>query len=89
MKSVWKFPVAITDEQTIQLPRGSEPLTVQLQGGEPFLWARVDPSAEMAAFAVRLTGTGHPLEDDVGKYAGTFQMHGGDLVFHVFLRPVA
>jgi hypothetical protein len=29
-------------------------------------------------------GTGHDMPDDPGQYVGTFQMHGGALVFHLF-----
>lgn len=88
MKSVWKVPLVIDDAQTVTLPVGAELLTVQVQRGEPCLWARVDPRGTLGDITIRLAGTGHPIDDDVGDYVGTFQMHDGDLVFHVFGRPL-
>lgn len=87
MKTVWKTVLELgPDEQTIYLPTGSELLTVQNQGRDLCLWARVDPEAANSAFKIRIAGTGHPIADDVGDYISTFQHAGGALVFHVFGR---
>jgi len=45
MNSIWKYPLQVTDAQTIDVPEGSEALSVQVQNGTPCLWARVDPAA--------------------------------------------
>ncbi len=42
MISIWKFNLQTIDKQEIQMPVGAELLTVQIQNGEPCLWARVD-----------------------------------------------
>ena len=36
----------------------------------------------------RVAGTGHDLGSNVGRHIGSFQMHGGALVFHVFADGV-
>lgn len=81
--TIWKFSLPVTDDAVVPMPEGAHVLTVATQDAQPFLWAIVNPSAptEMRRFAVR--GTGHGV-GEVGEYIGTFQMLGGDLVFHVF-----
>lgn len=84
---IFKFPLEITDKQNIQIPKGSEILTVQTQDGMPCLWALVDQKRETEPRNIEIYGTGHPVLSDLGtsrKYIATFQMRGGSLVFHVF-----
>ena len=82
MKTIWKW--TLQRETTIDMPLGAKLLTVQEQHGEPQLWALVDPDAKTYQRTFRVYGTGHGLPDDPGEYVGTFQMHCGTLVFHVF-----
>ena len=82
MKTIWKW--TLQPETTIDMPHGAKLLAVQEQRGEPQLWALVDPSAKKYPRTFRVHGTGHDLTDEPGQYVGTFQMHGGALVFHVF-----
>lgn len=84
MKSIWKFPLQITDEQTLEIPKYSEMLAVQVQNGVPCLWARVDPTASKETRKIITHGTGHQVPPATGQYIGTYQVAGGDLVFHVF-----
>lgn len=88
MRAIWKFPLVVTDEQTVNLPKGAQALAVQVQHGQPCLWALVDPDAPIAAVGIRMHGTGHTIPDDLEGYSyiGTFQMMGGALVFHTFRR---
>ena len=85
MKRIWKYTV-MTDEFTHQMPKGAEVLDVQVQSGVPHLWALVDDIAPMERRRFATVGTGHPLPDEIsdGKHVGTFQLHGGALVFHLF-----
>lgn len=69
---------------TIDMPHGAKILTVQMQHGEPQLWALVDPGAKTYPRTFHTYGTGYTLPDYPGKYVGTFQMAVGSLVFHVF-----
>lgn len=85
MKRIFKYPLQTRDEQTLQMPRDSSPLCVQMQGG-PCLWAVVDDAQPTEPRTVRMIGTGHPIPDaDTLVYVGTYQLHGGALVFHVFM----
>ena len=86
MKRVYKYPLEVNDEVSVNMPKGARVLSVQVQNGRPCLWAAVDPcetSQEERRF--RIAGTGHPIEDDVvDGFIGTIQMYDGRLVFHVF-----
>lgn len=84
-KVIWKFDLPMRDVVTVPMPRGASVLHVNAQHDNPMLWALCDPTAEMTEREFRFTGTGHPIEDrHIGTYIGTFQMRGGQLVFHVF-----
>lgn len=86
-QTIWKFELPVEDEPSVRMPLGAEVLTVQTQAGKPCLWALVDPAAPKHDRRFRIVGTGHPFDDaDAHRYIGTFQMHGGALVFHVFER---
>jgi hypothetical protein len=71
------------------MPEGAQVLCVQNQGPVhtplPFLWAKVNTEKKLVPKKILIRGTGHPLEGDA-HYIGTFQIDGGDLVFHVFER---
>ncbi len=85
-KTIWKYPIQTTDEQSILVPKGAKFLTVQTQREEPCLWAVVDPTAEKEEVMVRTHGTGHELPADAHlyDYIGTYQLGHGSLIFHVF-----
>jgi len=82
-KTIWKFPAPIKDSLTIQMPIWADVMSVQLQHGEPCLWARVDADMPTEPRRFCWRGTGHPAEV-LGRFIGTVQMHGGALVFHLF-----
>lgn len=81
---VYKYPLPIGDWVTVAMPEGAEPLCVQMQNGAPLMWARITVGNLPAPNHFRIAGTGHDLGSNVGKHIGSFQMHGGALVFHVF-----
>ena len=84
-KTIWKFEATIGG--VITLPVGAQMLDIQVQHGVPMIWALVDPDAAKADMHVSIYGTGHHLPDDPGRYIGTFQVQGGNLVFHAFAAP--
>ena len=88
-KVIWKYPVPVTDLFEVEMPIGAEVITVQMQGGAPYMWALVDSNRELETRFFRVAGTGNPLPDtmDLFGYLGTFQMLGGQLVWHLFERP--
>ena len=83
-KTIWKYPIPIADEFTLEMPESATVLTVQIQYREPQLWALVDPKAPkvMRSFCIR--GTGHEFNDEEGRYIGTYQQWDGRLVLHLF-----
>lgn len=83
-KKIFKYKIEVEDMPVLELPEGAEILTVQVQNGEPHLWALVDESRPTKRRYFELYGTGHPVPDAVRNYIGTFQMRGGNLVFHLF-----
>ena len=86
MMRVYKYPLEIQDVVRVVMPKGAKVLTVQVQHGRPCLWAAVDPSQmDLEERLFRIAGTGHAIVDEiVNDYIDTFQMLGGQLVFHVF-----
>lgn len=66
MKTVHRFPLQLSDEQTLMLPEGAEVLHAgRAPNGEISLWARVETEAPPKARRFLLRGTGHPLPDGV------------------------
>lgn len=87
MKRIFKYVFSITDDIVISMPKGAQILDVQMQHGNPCIWALVTQANPIVERVFRLAGTGHPIESsDVDKYTyiGTFQMRDGALVFHLF-----
>ena len=84
---IWKFELEVTDEQTIEMPLDAEILTVQVQHGVPCIWVAVVPTNLKVKRGIRIAGTGHTLLTTNG-YIGTFQMMGGNLMFHVIDQGV-
>lgn len=85
-KKIFKYPVHITDLQTIEMHKGAEILCFQVQetihGNFPTLWAIVDPDAPKETRSFRVIGTGNPIENDMREYIGTVQMP--PFVWHLF-----
>lgn len=87
MKSIWKYPLGVTDIQDVPMPIGAEVLSVQIQHGMPCIWAIVDTAGKTEHRVFKMYGTGHPLtinEKDNEVFIGTFQVNAGALVFHLF-----
>ena len=84
---IYKYPLIQTDGFEIEMPKGARILTVQVQDGEPYIWAIVNPDNDTEVRGFRLAGTGHQL-NTMGftdmVYIGTFQLYDGGLVFHLF-----
>ena len=81
--TIWKSDLAMKDAQTIEMPGGAEILSVGVQHGKPRIWARVQPGLPTERRTILVRGTGHPMNGG-GAFLGTFQLHGGTLIFHVF-----
>jgi hypothetical protein len=87
MRTIWKYELLTTDEQTVLMPMLAELLAVQVQNDKPCVWALVDPEQKQTRRGFRVYGTEQSLPNTTalaGKYVGTYQLEGGSLVFHVF-----
>ncbi len=85
-KTIWKYNLAVKDEQIIELPEKSTILTVQAQNDMICLWALVNPETDVKERrCIRVIGTGHAINDfDNLKYISTVQIFNGKLVFGIF-----
>lgn len=83
MSTIWKFPVK-PGAFSLRLPNRAEFLSVQPQQGVPMAWFRVSSGDGSGPRERHFHAypTGGTLED-TDRYLGTFQMHGGELVFHL------
>jgi hypothetical protein len=79
---IYKYEV---NNGPIQMPKGAEILTVQMQHGKPMLWALVDIDHSNESRAIVIIGTGHDFDFPDYKYIATFQ--DGAYVWHVFEIP--
>jgi len=86
MLRIFKYRIQINDYFELDLPRGAKILTVGVQQEVPYLWALINPEAELETRIFRFVGTGHQIEEGVEslKFINTFQMRNGALVFHIF-----
>ena len=85
MRTVHKYLVPVRDGFGLDLPLGATILDVQAQGELVCLWALVETDNDMERRSFILRGTGHPIQDGMELvHAGTFQIGGGALVFHLF-----
>lgn len=82
MKTIYKYQLKTTEQQTITTPVGSEILSLQIQNDNPCLWVKVDTNNEVGDRTFATFGTGYPLPDNPMEFVGTYQT--GEFVFHVF-----
>lgn len=88
-KTIWKFPLVLSNTQEIPMPSEARILTVQEQDGIPCIWAMVNPSNTLEIRIIEMFATGQSIREDMGvdrQYIGTVQLYNGQLVFHLFER---
>ena len=80
---IWKYELALGPDSVfdVKMPKGAQVLCVQNQGGDIFLWAKVDPEGERERRKFAIYGTGNPVPAN-GTYIGTVQQ--GPFEWHVF-----
>ena len=84
MKTIHKFQIDVVGAQTVFMPDGAEILAVQVQRNRPCIWALVDPAAPIIEYTIFTHGTGHTVNENAGRYIGTYQLDGGAFIAHVF-----
>jgi len=85
-KVIYKYPLAITDRQTIKIPAGASILSVGNQRGTLCMWAAADPSNPLKDLEVEIHGTGNPIEGVPmeKQFIGTVITE--PFVWHVFIN---
>lgn len=85
MQTIWKFPLELTDNPTVKMPRGARVLSAGVQDDRLMLWAFIpDTKAKTEERGFYICGTGGFVPDAIGDhpFIGTVQM--GAFVWHVF-----
>jgi hypothetical protein len=85
MKTIHKFPLKLTDIQTVSMPHDAYILHVAFQRGQLCLWAIVDTDHKHEDRRIEVAGTGNPMPELfplVRKHLGTVQ--GDGFVWHIF-----
>ncbi len=83
MSAIWKYEIKV-EPFVVEMPEGARILSVQSQYDRPQFWALVNPDAPKVKRYFAIVGTGQEFDATHGVYCGTFQTHGGSLVFHLF-----
>ncbi len=84
MRLVYKYDIK-TGITTLKLPKNRVVLDVQLQHGKPRVWVLLyaeDTDMENCNFLC--IGTGQQTNEKLDRHIGTFQIYGGDEIYHVF-----
>ncbi len=85
MRTIHKYLLLPGDQTVVQTYEGAKVLCVQTQHGDPHIWLEVDRTQPLTRRTFHVFGTGHQIPDHFqGAYVGTFQLNGGQLVFHVY-----
>lgn len=85
MKRIYKYHLPFGDVTTIQMPKDAQILSVGNQNEGVFVWALVDPKAELTDYQFRMAGTGHPILPGFDyNFIGTVAVMKMQLIFHIF-----
>ena len=85
MKTIYKYPIRITDDQEVEMLTGATPCHVGLDPqGQPCVWAAVDNTAPPEPVGVIVVGTGNPVPDVPCRYLGSFLQ--GPFVWYVLIK---
>lgn len=81
-KKIFKYPLALIGQQTVEMPTTAVLLSVQLQGLDICLWALVQPDLPKSKRVIMIYGTGEAINANDHIFIGTVQI--GLYVWHVF-----
>ncbi len=85
MYTIYKYELETTGIQEIEMPANAQILSVHVQYEKPCIWAMVDTDRITGKVKIATFVTWHEVTSDGSlSYIGTYQLHGGALVFHVF-----
>ncbi len=84
MARIYKYGLEAKLLQTVELPIGSQILSIQMQFGRPTIWAMHEQNENKATVEVRLVATGEEFDIENWRYIETVQ--DGEFVWHIFMR---
>ena len=91
MKTIWKYKLEVAGKQEIEIPCGSEVLSLAVQGNDPYIWVLVPETdtirKETLVVVTYATGQKIPHPVYCDHFLGTYQLK-EKLVFHVFYNIV-
>jgi hypothetical protein len=82
LQTIWKFPLAVTELQTISVPASAKALHLAVQNGTPCVWVLLDPNAPRKQRDILCFGTGNEVLACADRYIGTVLIDG--FVWHYF-----
>jgi hypothetical protein len=85
MKTIYKYPIEITDEQTVSMPIGAQILSAQMQGTQLCIWVLVEVGNVNCNCRVRIFGTGNTVKLD-GNWKFVDSVQERIFVWHVFVE---
>ena len=84
MRTIYKYPIEITDSQEIEMPISAEPIHAGLDPqGTPCVWAKVRTDNKKDSVTIYVVGTGNPIPRMARKHIGSFNQ--GPFVWHIFI----
>lgn len=87
MKSIWKYPLHLTDSQYFEIPAGAKPLCIHLQKGTPTVWFEVNLANSKKSREILIIGTGRMISQiERFTYLGSFLTNEDDFVWHVYVE---
>ena len=81
MRTIHKYPITITDEFIVQMPRAHKVIHIGEQRTFPQMWVEVDSEAELEDMTFYVVGTGNSIPP-LALHLGTWQ--DGRFVWHLY-----
>lgn len=85
--TIFRYTAEITHPAKVEMPKGAQVISVAPTRTGPEgldIWAIVDPENDLETRQFWIVGTGHDMPETYGRFLGTIQVYGGQLIFHVF-----
>ena len=88
VKTIWKYPLEIQEEQTVEVPYGSQLLSLMGQNDLPVLYVLVNPYTKVKeVWHFSLWATGQKIGDEMLRtsiFVGTVSTYEGRLIWHLW-----
>lgn len=84
MRTIYRYPLRVTDHQTVTGPGLSRVVSVDNRRGELEVWAEVDTSQPSRTIDVVIVGTGNPMAGRVEDCAYVGHVIDGQFIWHIY-----